>query len=260
MIHDFFGFNGYVREPEGFLSWQHLTFVSSLMLCMIVLAAIFGKRRRGENFGRQNRVLIVTAILMDGIELLKILLSCIIGGDPMGWLHDLPLYMCSIQLITLPLAAFSRGRLREAALDFVCIFGIIGALMGTYGAGNNYSCYPVISFDNVFSGVTHAIAGFASLYIMISGMAPMRRKNIGITFAIITGFGVAAYIVNHAIDMNYMFLIRGDGTPYDILYDLVSGNKLFYPLGVIALFYVYIILFYCIYNFIRRRRAKNSAA
>ena len=160
----------------------------------------------------------------------------------MAWLSELPLYMCSIQLITLPLAAFSKGRIKEAALDFVCLFGVLGAVLGTYCAGNNYSCYPVLSFDNVFSGVTHSIAGFASLYIMIAGLATMHRHNRGIACSIIIGFSIAAYAANLLLGTNYMFLMRGDGTPYDILYNLLSGHRALYPLSVVGLFLIYIVL------------------
>ena len=102
-------------------------------------------------------------------------------------LYELPLFLCSIQLIAIPLAAFSKGRIKGAALDFVFIFGLLGALLGTYGAGNNYSVYPVLSIDNVASGITHSISGFASLYIAISGMVSMKKKDIPITFAILSG-------------------------------------------------------------------------
>lgn len=250
---EFFGFGGYERVPEGYFSWQHLTFVTSLMVVMIALAIIFGLKNRHKNMKIKNRVLIFAAIFIDVVEIFKIVMLCVISKDPMRWLYELPLFMCSIQLITIPLSAFSKGRFREAALDFVAIFGLLGAFMGTYFAGQNYSSYPVISFDNVVSGVTHAVAGFAALYIMISGMLSMKRKNIGITFSIITGFCIAAYIANRALDYNYMFLMRGDGTPYDILYNLVSGNTLLYPLGVVALFLVYITLFYGTYYYIGRR-------
>jgi hypothetical protein len=39
---DFFGFGGYSRPAEGYLSWQHLLFVSSLMAIMITLAIVLG--------------------------------------------------------------------------------------------------------------------------------------------------------------------------------------------------------------------------
>ena len=127
------------------------------------------------------------------------------------------------------------------------IFGLLGAVLGTYLAGNNYASYPVLSFDNVVSDITHCIAGFAALYIMISGMASMKKRNILITTGILGGFCVAAYIANIFVDCNYMFLSRGDVTPYDIVFNLVKGHRVFYPLSVVALFVVYITSYYYIY-------------
>ena len=39
---EFFGFGGALGEPEGYLSWQHLTFVLSMNLIVIALAIFFG--------------------------------------------------------------------------------------------------------------------------------------------------------------------------------------------------------------------------
>ncbi len=251
---EFFGFGGYTRPAEGFMSWQHLLFVSILMMIMISLAVYLGIRNKNKDLLFKNKVLIWSALLIDGFEIFKIILVCFRSNDAMAWLYDLPLFLCSIQLITIPLAAFSKGRVKEAALDFVLIFGILGAVLGTYGAGNNYGSYPVLSFDNVISGITHSISGFCSLYIAISGLTSMKKKNIWITFTILLGFCIIAYIVNHLIDYNYMFLMRGDGTPYDIFYNLVNGNKVFYPLIVVLLFIVYILVFYNAYFFIKKRK------
>lgn len=250
---EFFGIGGYQRPAEGFMSWQHLTFVTLLMAAMVMLAVVLGRRVRFADDKKKNAVLIVAALLIDGIELFKIAISCI--EDPSNWSRMLPLFLCSIQLITIPLAAFSKGRIKEASLDFVVIFGILGALLGTYGAAQNYSVYPVLSFTNVVSGVTHTIAGFASLYILISGMASMKKRNIGITFAILCGFCIAANIANVTLDYNYMFLRRGDGTPYDILYNLVGGHPVLYPLGVVLLFFVYIVGYYAVYYLCTKKKA-----
>ena len=182
---EFFGFGGYQRPAEGYMSWQHLCFVSSLMAIMIFLAIFLGLKNKNADFKAKNKVLIVSAILIDAIELFKIVLVCIRGKDPLGWLTMLPLFLCSIQLITIPLAAFTKGRIREAALDFVCIFGILGAVLGTYGAGQNYAAYPVLSFDNVVSGLTHSISGFCSLYVIISKMVSLKKQNIVICFSIL---------------------------------------------------------------------------
>lgn len=258
---EFFGFSvdggGYIREPEGYMSWQHLVFVTSLMVVMIGLAVYLGLRNRKKDIKVKNKVLIWAAILIDAFEILKIILLSIRSNDPMTWTRLLPLFLCSIQLITIPIAAFAKGRIKNAALDFVLIFGILGAVLGTYGAGQNYACYPVMSFDNVVSGITHAISGFASLYIGFSGMASMEAKNIWISFTILFGFCAMALIANVTIPYNYMFLMRGDGTPYDIAYNLVDGNPILYPTIVILLFVIYISLFYLIYYMVKKRKKKT---
>ena len=256
-MREFLGLGGYLREPEGYMSWQHLTFVSLLMVIMVALAVILGIKYKNRSDKVKTRALIVSAIAIDSIEIFKIVIICIRGENPWQWLYILPLFLCSIQLVTIPLAAFARGRIRNVALDFVFVFGILGAVLGTYGAGQNYGCYPVLSLDNVASGLTHAISGFCSLYIVISGMASMRRRNIPMSFAILTSFCVAAYIANILLDYNYMFLMAGDGTPYDILYNLVGGNKVLYPVGVVLLFYLYISVFYFVYYLATHKKVQK---
>ena len=251
---EFLGFGGYQRQPEGYMSWQHLVFVGSLLVIMAVLATVLGIRNRQKDLQQKNRALIVAAIAIDAVELFKIVVMCLRAKDPMGWTTELPLFLCSIQLITLPLAAFSKGRVQEAALDFVCIFGLLGAVLGTVGAGQNYNCYPVLSLDNVASGLTHCISGFASLYLMISGKACLKKENMILTFGILTAFCIMAFIANAILDYNYMFLVRGDGTPYDVLYNLVGGNPILYPMGVVGLFLVYISAFYGIHFCIQKKK------
>ena len=260
---ELFGFGGYQRPAEGYFSWQHIVFVTILMIIMVSLAVFLGIKNRRADDKTKNKVLIISAILIDAFEIFKIIIFCIRGNDPMGWLGSLPLFLCSIQLITIPLAAFSKGRVKEAALDFVSIFGLLGAVLGTYAAGNNYSAYPVLSVDNVVSGITHCISGFAALYIMISGMTSMKKKNIPITLTILLSFAVAAYLVNVLVPngdstYNYMFLMRGDGTPYDILYNMVGGNPVIYPILVVLLFVIYVGVFYWVYYLIKKKREESK--
>lgn len=254
---EFLGFGGYSRPAEGYLSWQHLLFVSSLMAVMVGLAILLGLRNRSRSDRTKNKVLIGSALLINAFEIFKIVVVCLRSNNPMGWLYELPLFLCSIQLIAIPLAAFTRGRIKNACMDFVCIFGILGAVLGTYAAGNNYSCYPVLSMDNVISGITHSISGFTSLYILISGMASMKKENIPITFGILGVFCVAAYTANVLLDYNYMFLMAGDGTPYEILFSLVNGHPVMYPVGVVALFLGYITLYYSVYFLVTGRKTER---
>ena len=259
-IREFLGFGGYQRPAEGYLSWQHLTFVTALVVLMAVCAVALGRKYKNKGVAQKNRVLAVTAFLINGVELFKILILCLRYEDPWYWRFVLPLFLCSIQLIAIPLAAFSKGRLKEAALDFIVIFGLLGAILGTYFAGNNYGAYPVLSLDNVSSGITHTMAGFASLYILLSGLCSMQKKNIPVTAAILGVFCVLAYLANLLWDCNYMFLSQGDGTPYDLVYNFVNGNPVLYPLCVVGLFVVYIALYYHVYFAVQKKRGKVTIA
>jgi hypothetical protein len=177
-LSEFFGFGGYSRPAEGYMSWQHLLFVTTLNVIMIVCAVIIGRKVKNGDEKQKNKVLIITAFLINAFELFKIVILSFRHGDPLYFRFVLPLFMCSIQLITIPIAAFSKGKAKEASLDFVMIFGLLGAVFGTYFAGNNYAVYPVIGMDNVISGITHCLAGFASLYIMFSGIPVLKKKIV----------------------------------------------------------------------------------
>ena len=244
--------------PQGAYSWQHLLFVSILMVIMVALAVLLGLLNKNKEVEVKNKVLIWAAFLIDGFELFKIAFNLGASEDGSSWKRDLPLFLCSIQLIVIPLAAFSKGRLKEASLDFVFIFGILGAVLGTFGAAQNYGVYPVLSFPNVVSGITHSISGFASLYIVISGMASMKKKNLPILLGILFGFCILAYIANVTLDYNYMFLMRHDGTPYQIFWDMVGGIQPIYAIVVILLFVVYILGFTFVYNLIKNKTSKTE--
>ena len=120
----------------------------------------------------------------------------------------------------------------------------------------NYAAYPVLSFDNVVSGITHTISGFTSLYIGVSGLSSMKKNNVWISFVILLVFAVVAYPVNVAFGSNYMFLMRDDGTPYFIFYNLVNGHKVLYPIIVVGTLLLYICIFYTVFYYIKKNKTK----
>ena len=259
-IKEFFGFGtgeySHGAPGDGFLSWQHLTFCTVFLAIAVFLGIFLGLRYKNKTEKEKNNVLIWSAIIIDGFEIAKIIIGSI--QDPNFWKIAFPLFLCSIQLITIPLAAFTKGRIKEAALDFIFIFGVIGGVSGMYGQAVNFNAFPAFSWPNVVSAVTHNVACFASLYIGISGMASMKKNNILITFAILFGFGIAAYIANVLLDYNYMYLMHGAGTPYDIFYNMVNGNPIIYPLVVMLLFVLYILVYYAIFLCVRKKKELKS--
>ena len=265
-MREFFGLssdgNGgfdYLRSASGAWSWQHILQVTLFLIAMFVLAIIIGKKYKNKTDKEKNKVLVASAILIDSFEIVKIIVLCIRSQSIEKILYVLPLFLCSIQLIAIPMAAFCKGRIKEACMDFVLTFGILGAIFGTVGATQNYAAYPVISMDNMFSAMTHSISGFASLYIAISGLITLKKKNLIITSAVLAGFSITAYVVNVLIDYNYMFLMYHDGTPYSIFYNMVGGSPILYPIVVVGIFFAYLFLFYFIYNAIKAKKEKKAS-
>lgn len=257
---EFFGIGGYERPAAGFLSFDHIAFVTFFVALMLFFAIYLGIKHRGADERKKNRVLQILGIALIAIEIFETIFFTIRNEDPLYIRMNLPFFFCSLQTIAIPLASVSKGRLREAALDFIVVFGMLGALLGTYFAGNNYGTYPAVCIDNVISSLTHVMAGFASLYIIISGMYSMKKENMPINMAILGVFSVMAYIAGVICDYNYMFFFSHDGTPYSIFYNLVNGNKVLYPLIVVGLFYLFILIYYPIFNYfkakIQNRKAK----
>lgn len=253
---DFFGIPEYKRVPEGAWSWQHILFTSIMISIMIFLGIFLGLKFRNNEKVKQ-RTIVIAAISINVFEIFKIIVLCLRNGNFINTiLHTLPLFLCSIMLIALPLAAFTKGRLKEASLDFVLIFGFIAGISGTVGAAQNYNAYPVIGMDNVVSAITHCISAFSSLFIGITGMATLKIKNMWISCLMLAGFVILAQIANLIIPYNYMFLERHDGTPYSIFFNMVNGNLILYKIFVISLFVILIVLFYGVRMLIDKRKKK----
>lgn len=261
-LREFFGLGGYRRTPEGFFSPAHLILVASLTVLMIALAVFFGRRHRGADEKRVRRFLLVCAIVIDSLELIKAVTYCATDENPaFRALYFLPLFLCTMQMIVIPVAAFAKGRVQEACLDFIFLFGLLGAMLGMWAGANVYGSFPILSLDCIVSAVTHAGIGLVSLYIPIAGLSRLKLKNAPITVTILLIFCALAYGVNCLIaalgdgtPYNYMFLMGGDGTPYDLVYNFVGGSPVFYPLSVISLFLLFMAAFYAVFHAITKKQ------
>ena len=100
-MREFLGFSGadgfsYWRAAEGAYSWQHLSFVTSLLVAMVILAVYFGRKFSDKSDVQKNVVLIWAAILIDAFEIFKIVVLCMKNpDDPDHWQMLLPLFLCS---------------------------------------------------------------------------------------------------------------------------------------------------------------------
>lgn len=258
----YFGFGGDLYEAEGWFSWQHLVFVTSAILITVLLSVFFARKYKDKNRNEKLKPLKVASIIMLSAETLKIILVCFRNHDVWAFRSVLPLFLCSILLISLPIAAFGKGRVQESALDFTQIFGYIACLAGTYLAGNIFAS-PILSFHVNVSVFTHCISCFAALYITLTGLSKMEKKNIWIVSAILLVFEIAALIVDiiqtpSPYEGNYMFLIHPAGTPFSILMNAAGNIQALYTVYVMAIYFVYMFLFIGGYYLITKFKPKAN--
>lgn len=248
--------DNFKRPIEGAYSWEHLLQVTIALFIAIALGIYFGKKHDSR-----FKVLKIAAILMVSVEATKYIQAFIIKGN-FSWIeYNLPLFLCSIQLLTIPLAAYTKGRFQKIMLDFVVIFGWLGALLGTYFAANIYSFVPVIHFRTINSLITHALAGFATVYIIKARITSLEKNNIPYTLTILLVFVFLALLANKIYpSQNYMFLRRSDGTPFYILENIAQGNDFIYRLLVILSMLAYMLIFYSVYYLFLRARKKEKSA
>ena len=257
-IRIFFGYEPDPREAEGWFSPQHLIFVSVMLLITVLIAVLVGRPRRKLDRAAQIRPLKVAAIAILSLETLKAVILCTRGRGIAELRGILPLFLCSVMLFALPLAAFTKGRVQEAALDFSLCFGPLCAAAGTYLAGNIFQS-PILSFDVLVSVTTHCISGFAGVYIGVTHLAAMERKNMPATGLILLVFELMALAVDiiqlpTPYQSNYMFLMTPDGTPFTILESVAGGTGAVYTLLVALVYFAYLLLFELIYVLLTRRK------
>ena len=260
----FFGPDLY--EPEGWFSWQHIVFVTICIALTVLNAVLCAKKVKGQPREKQIKVLRVASIIMVTAELIKIILHMIEREDFWSFRGVLPLFLCSILLISLPVAAFAKGRVQEAALDFTMIFGYIACIAGTYLAANIFSS-PILSFGVNVSVFTHCISGFAAVYVTLTKLAKMELKNLWIVALILLVFELLALTVDliqetSPYESNYMFLLSDSGTPFTIVTTIVGGIRPLYTAFVMFIYFAYMGIFvggyHLVLKIVHRNKTKEA--
>ena len=241
------------RSGDALFSWPHLLSVTVTLAIFFGLAVFLGKKFKNDP-KKQTITLLVAGIAIVLVQIAKITYlawdtdnfwDCIIGNAP--------LYLCDMAIFIIPLAAVTRGRFRDWCLDFVSIWGILMAIFGTYLAGNIYPAHAAISWGAINSLLNHAISGFAGLFIFVSGMNKMRKKDIPFSVSILLVFMFTALIIDYTHNLehgghNFMFFRHGDGTPFTFFKDYLSFNsQAVYVIWIFILQCGYMVGFYFAY-------------
>ena len=246
------------REPAGLFSLAHILTVTITLAIFLTLAVFLAKKLK-DNQKKQNLVLLIAGIAMVVIQLSKNI-YLLVETDNVAdcLLGNLPLFFCDIPIYIIPLSALTRGRFRQWCLDFLAICGLLMGFMGNYFAGNLYPSHAIVSFSVFNALLNHSISAFVSLFIWVSKLNKMEKRDIPFVIGILFTFMTVALILDYAFEKNFMFFFSGDGTPFTLFHDLVRGIKPIYQVIIYILQCGYMGLFYLVYYAITKQLGKKK--
>lgn len=149
--------------------------------------------------------------------------------DPIYWVWEvrqfghiqlattLPLYLCSLFCMMLPVAVFSRReRLRQMAAANVCTMGVLGGVLGL--VFNVYlNRYPFFHFVPVRSLLYHILMVVAAALMWFGGVYRPRPGDRVLCFlpvGVLVGVSLAA---NRLFGWDYCYTAGGLGTPLETI-------------------------------------------
>ena len=168
----------------------------------------------------------------------------------------LPLDTCSVIMPAAIIAAYGRGRLREAAECWVATGGFVGGF-ATMLFLNAFKYYPFFSFGAFYSMLWHMLMVFMSFITIISMRPKIKFRTVTAGFAFHCVFMLVAIPVDFALDMDFMLCKKMGGVPFfeDVASSLSEAGLAFLnPLIMAALYFVSFSLVFFVAAALKNRR------
>lgn len=172
------------------------------------------------------------------------------------WYKLLPLHLCAMQSIFIPLAVFTPFRCFKEFIYSTAILGGICAIVFPVGVAGTY---PFWHYQTLQTLLLHSLLIFVPLALIISGRFQPKAKAIPQVIAIFLFVAsLAAYIDNH-FGENYIFLrFPPADTPFAAIAD-IYGHGTYLLLAAICLLAV-ILIMYLPFYFKEYRQEKQDKA
>lgn len=261
------------RVVEPLFSQTQIFAITFAVVHLFGLAIYLGNKYKNNTIA-VNKIMKITAFIMIFLYVIEVMDSFVVHAIQ-GKLdfskqegvrllfslivNNVPLYLCDVAIWAIPIIAFSKGKVRTVASDFMGAWGIPMGVIGTYLAGNIFGIVPVFSFDGLLAIFIHVIPAAFAIFLYMTKTATIDRKNMllsNVCFVIYLGLVLGyCHLFHPMFGTNFMFFFQGDGTPFDLFRPYVSLPV--YQIIVFALYLAYFVLFYIVFNFVKKKVTKN---
>lgn len=223
-----------------------LTHIITLIIAALILVGIYFALRKAS---QRTQVLVLGLLSFSGI--FAIVYNLLRWGEPLAYL---PLHLCSINALILPVAVFTRNKTIGNLLLVWCL-GALAALV------LNYDMTEAKIFSDSFAVYyfPHVMEFGIPLLLFKLGLIKKDPKCIGSTMAISMGIYTLVHFINLGVNSwciannfgygdsvyraNYMFSIAPSNPLVDLFYSIIPCQY-WYMYLVLPIVFVYLLIVY----------------
>ena len=210
-----YGFFDYKYNIQGFSSDLFSTAHIIYIFAVIVFSIAFGIIARRTSHKKIDVFIKVLSIVTLVLEITKITWESyydITTGRGFNYFGLLPLYTCSLFIYTLLIAAWGKGKVKDASLSFLTTICMMSGAIGVvYCNGLNY--YPFWTFGAFYSLFFHSSMFFTGFFLIATGYKKLDWKDVYIGWFPMVALAIVAIPVNYIIKSDYMQVYEGSGVP-----------------------------------------------
>ena len=197
---DFFKYYTEINKEVVFQNFDrgHSIALIILLVCMLIGFKIIKSLKKET----ANKVLKVLAILVPIVELTHTYWLYTCGETSIVKL--LPFHICSISMITIPLAMFTNNVYIK---EYVFAYSVIGGIFGVSLPSGVSGSYPIIHFQTIQTIIFHGLIVFVPLAMIVAGVFKPNIKNLRVVHIIYFIIAVCVGLFDYVFGENYMFLM-----------------------------------------------------
>ena len=213
MNYGFFDYKDFIKDYHGqdYFGTTHVVAMIVLTLLIITLLIVF----RNAKTESVDKFLKILSIIVPVLETVKIVWESYFDikmGHGFNWTGLLPLYTCSLFIYTLPLAAWTKGKVKEVAVCWLGTIGVFGGLTNFYLTQILHT-YPFWTFATFMSLYFHFMMVFTGLLIVVTKYKKFTFIDVIKAWIPLAIFSVLVIPVCYGLKADYMLYYYGNGAP-----------------------------------------------
>ena len=191
--------------------------IASLVLAAAIIAALYFALRKAS---RKTQTIVLGVLSFSGIA--AIIFNLVTWGSPIEYL---PLHLCSINAMLLPIVVFTRNKTLGNLLLVWCL-GALTALVVNMAQAE----YELMSWTFVFYYFPHVLEFGIPILLFSLGIIEKHPKyiisTIAITMVIYTGVHLCNLGINNWLEANNVLDYAGNLIQVNYMYSIVPENPL----------------------------------